>query len=986
MPNFRLINNLTGWAVLLLALIVYTLTLEPTASFWDSGEFIAASYKLQIPHPPGPPFFLLLGRMFSLFAFGDVEMIAFCVNMLSATSSAFAVMFLYWSIVLVAAKVLKTDLKIVSGRDAFLLIGSGITGALAFAFSDSFWFSAVEAEVYALSMFFTSIAFWAILRWDALKNTAASARWLLLIAYLMGLSIGVHPMNLLTIPSLALIYYYKNYTFSWKGLATTLVLSGVGLLFVMFGFRVGVVSLLARMEIFSVNRLGLGFGSGAFFGIVLLAACVGFGLYYSQKRNLAAVNTLILAASFLVIGYSSFGLLTIRSSKNPLIDMGNPENLPNFISYLDMKQYGTRPLLHGNYFDAKVVEQKQDTPVYTKEAKSYEITDYDYELTYDPARTTVFPRLWSQRDGHPEIYRQKLGLRNGQKPSFTDNLRFLFSYQLGHMYMRYFMWNFAGRESDVQDAGWITPLTSTADVVPSMRNNHARNNYLMLPLLLGLAGLLFSYKKHPQAFSVIGMLFLVTGVGLVLYLNSPPVEPRERDYIYVGSFFAFSVWIGLGALTVLKSVREYFGEKPMVSAVAWMITLFVPGILISQNWNDHDRSGRYYTTDMAKNHLASCAPNGILFTGGDNDTYPLWYAQDVEGVRTDVRVIVGSLFSADWNIEMMQRKAYESEPLPFSIQKDLYKQGGPIDYVPVVEHPSLKGGAVDLQQYLSLLRKKHQAIMVETQAGSVLASIPSRELRIPVNRAEVLEKGLVPDTMTQFIPDYLSFEIKGNGLQKSEVMLLDLIASNNWERPIYFTFTALNQLPFDLDKYVVQEGFTYRLLPVENPANDGYLVHTKAMYENMMEKYSWRNLANPNVNYSTYHHNNVLNPRMGFNSLAAALIEEGRPAMALEAIHKSLETIPDDTIPYDVSAVETAGLLMALDDKDTAMAITKTLVERADADLTFYHHAAARDPFEIERNLFVIDRLHRILKAYGENEEALKADNIFRKHYAHFEG
>ncbi|MEQ8686757.1 MAG: DUF2723 domain-containing protein [Imperialibacter sp.] len=983
MKNFKLINNLTGWAVFFVALTVYALTLEPTASFWDCGEFIAASYKLQIPHPPGPPFFLLLGRFFTFLALGDTEQIAFWVNMMSAVSSALAVMFLYWSIVLLASKILKAEHFDLQSKDALVLMGSGVTGSLAFAFSDTFWFSAVEAEVYAMSMFFTAVAFWAILRWDALENASLSNKWLLFIAYLMGLSIGVHPMNLLTIPSLALIYYFKNYTFSWKGLAVTIVSSGIGILFVMFGFRVGVMSLLTKFEIFFVNSLKLDFGSGAAFGMVTITASILLAVYFTQKKGLVGLNTLALCISFLIIGYSSFGILTIRSSKNPLIDMWNPENLPNFVGYLDMKQYGTRPLLYGNYYDAKLIDQQPGDPVYQKGETAYEIEDYDYNLTYDPTRTTVLPRLWSQRDRHPEAYQQILGLPSGQKPNFSDNLKYLFTYQLGHMYMRYFMWNFAGRESDQQDAGFVA-LTSS--VAPSMEGNHARNSFLMLPLVLGLVGLFFNYKKNVQSFSVIGVLFFITGVGLVLYLNSPPSEPRERDYIYVASFFAFCIWIGLGAFAFLRQSQQFFAERKLALAMAWFATLMVPGIMVMQGWDDHDRSGRYYSVDMAKNYMVGCEPNGILFTGGDNDTYPLWYAQDVEGVRTDMRVIVGTLFSADWNIDMMKRKAYESEPLPFSIEKTLYKQGGLIDYVPVVENPNLKGEAINLIQYLNLLKKKHPAIMVETRTGSSLASLPSKLIRLPVNKDDVLARHLVPDTMTQYIPDYITFEVTGSGLQKSEIMLLDLIASNNWERPIYFTHTALSLLPFDLNKYVVQEGMTYKLLPVENPESDSHLVNSQVMFANMTETYSWRNLNNPDVNYSSYYQKQLMNPRMGFNSLAETLMLEGKNDQALEALHKSLSAIPDDTIPYDISAVETTGLLMALNDSDTALAIGKTLIERADRELSYYSSTLKQDAFEVRKNLFVLDRLQRILKAYGFNEDALKTEGIFRKHYSHFEG
>lgn len=987
MRNFRLLNNLVGWAAFGIALTVYSLTLEPTASFWDSGEFVAASYKLQVPHPPGPPFYLLLGRIFSFLSLGDTEMVAYWVNMLSALSSALAVMFLYWSIVLIAAKITKANPESISPKKAFILTGSGIIGSLAFAFSDTFWFSAVEAEVYALSMFFTAVAFWAILRWDAMPATSVplSNKWLVFIAYLMGLSIGVHPMNLLTIPSLALIYYFKNYSFSWKGLLLTLAASVAGLLFVMFGFRVGIISLLTGFEIFFVNTLGMAFGSGALFGIVLLAGSIAILLRISQKRSMAGLNTLVLCFSFLLVGYSSFSILSIRSAKNPLIDMWDTESLPNLVAYLEMKQYPSSPKLFGHYYDAAVVAQTKGEPVYTKGNERYEVADYDNEFTYDPARTTLLPRMWSQQEGHPEAYENLLGLKQTEKAGFSDNLKFLFAHQLGHMYIRYFLWNFSGRESDIQDADFITLASRQSELPPSLRGNSAHNNFLMLPLVLGLAGLAFNYRRHLQLFSVVGILFLITGAGLVLYLNAPPIEPRERDYIYVGSFFAFSIWIGIGALAMLQQAQVFFSNKNRALVATWLATLVVPAIMLMQGWDDHDRSGRYYSADMARNHLIGCEPNSILFTGGDNDTYPLWYIQDVEGVRTDVRVIVGSLFNTDWNIEMMQRQAYESAPLPFSIPSELYRQGGLIDYVPVVENPALKGSAINLQQYLDLVRKKHPAILVQTQLGTKLASLPSRELRVPVDREAVLGKNLVPDTMTQFVPDYLSFKIAGNGIQKSELMLLDLIATNNWERPIYFTYTALKQLPFDLSRYVVQEGFTYRLLPVESPVEDELLVHTRAMYANMVEKYSWRNLNNPDVNYTTYYKNQLMNPRMGFNALAAQLLEEGQPELARSALYKSLEAIPDDTIPYDISTVETTGLLMELD-RDTAMTISKVLVERADEELEFYHKAELKDPFAIRRNLFVIDRIQRIYRAYGQNEEALKADALLRKHYPLVQG
>ncbi len=976
------------------------LTVEETASFWDCGEFIASSYKLQVPHPPGAPFFLLMGRIFSFLAFGDTSQVAYWINMISVLSSGFTILFLFWSISLLGRKLFNIGENEPTQSQAFTILGGSAIGALAYTFSDSFWFSAGEAEVYAMSSFFTAFVFWAILKWERISDESKANRWLILIAYMMGLSIGVHLLNLVTIPALAMIYYYKKYQPSTMGFVATMLVSGLIIVTIMTGIIPGLPSLAGSFEIFFVNNLGLPFGSGIIVISLLLLGGLVYGIYRTQSQHRQILNTALLSLAFVLIGYSSYTIIVIRSNYNTPIDQNNPDDIMSIVSYLKREQYGYRPLLHGRYYTAQLTDQKKGKPVYVKGKDKYEIAQYKIENVYDPQQTTILPRIYSNDDNHVSRYQEVLGLRDGEVPSFIDNIRFMFKHQLGHMYFRYFMWNFAGRESDVQDARWLNPWDSKKDLPERYAENKARNNYYMLPLILGLVGMFFQYNRDKKGFWVVLSLFFLTGIALILYLNSPPIEPRERDYIYVGSFYAFAIWIGFGTMTLAHWLKKYLSES-QAPLVATGVTLLVPVIMAAQGWDDHDRSNRYFSVDSAINYLESCAPNAILFTGGDNDTFPLWYAQEVEGVRTDVRVIVLTYFATDWYIDQMRRQTYESEPLPLSLTPKNYKQGGSNDYLLVREDPRLKGKAVDLRQYLNLIRNESDLLRLPTSFGDSVSIMPSKQVVLNVDSAEVVEKGLIPRGKENLVTNQMVIPIKGGALYKNDLALLDIIATNNWERPIYFNQTSLMNVNLNFRDHVVQEGATFRLLPIDskkqalanasldreldfNPSQNQ--VNTEVMYENVMNKFRWRELNNPGTYYTTedYKDKAVSVHRSYINNLAEALIAENKMEKARDVLMKSLETMPDISVPYDIYSADMVRLLFEVDEVDKALEVSQVLSTRADKELSYLTREGItnRDTYI---NLRILDVLRNTMKAMGQTDKAQELEEIFLQHYGIFQ-
>jgi pentatricopeptide repeat protein len=980
MMDFKKLNNLSGWLTFLIALVVYSITIEDTASFWDAGEFIAVSNKLEVPHPPGAPFYLLLGRFFSFFSFGDPEKIAISINFLSALGSAFTILFLFWSITHLTSKIYPPK----NNKNIILVILSGLTGALSFTFTDSFWFSAVEAEVYAMSSFFTAFVFWAILKWEGLENEKLENKWIILIAYMMGLSIGVHLLNLVAIPALALIVYFKKYkNTSIIGVITSLITGLIIVGLIVEGIIPGLPSTASFVERLFVNSLGLPFGSGIIFFILIFIASLAYLIWYSQKREKPILNTSLLAFTFILIGYSSYSLVLIRSNYNPPIDENNPENILNFISYLKREQYGNRPLFKGQYFDAEVIKQEESGVNYKKGEEKYEVKEKKYRYVFDPKRSTIFPRMYSNSPNHKKRYREITNLNENQKPTFSDNIEFFFKYQVGHMYLRYFMWNFSGRSSDIQNANWLG-LQNVFDEVPyQLEMNKARNNYLMIPLLLGILGLLFQYYRDNKNFYVVMLLFILTGVALVVYLNSPPTEPRERDYIYAGSYYAFSIWIGYGSLFIFSIFSRLITNKNISIALTALISLSSPVILAKENWDDHDRSDRFMTVDSAKNLLNSCAPNSILFTGGDNDTFPLWYVQEVENFRTDVRVIVLSYFNTDWYIEQMMSKKNDSEKIIFSIPLDNYIQGGLNDYLPYVNNPKIQNVAINLKGYINLVKRNSKAIQVATSASNY-NSIPSKSFWLSVNT-----DNLIPEKLQDIKQDTLFISLKSNksGLEKKDLAFLDLLQANNWERPIYFNNTSLNGINLDLKRNVIQEGFAYRLFPVLNP-NSGSIINTELMYSNIMNNSFWRELNNPDAYFSEDHRGFIMNYRSTFNTLIKSLIANKQYEKALEVINKSIELIPDESVMYDHFSVQLVDFLIDLeikanfDTQSLANEIAEIISQRSDEVLNYYFDNKIQDRYEIQKNLVSLNTLARAYNKKPNSDLAKKYRELFENNYS----
>lgn len=969
MMNFQKINNLSGWFTFGVALIVYWLTFEETASYWDCGEFIAVSYKLEVPHPPGAPFFLLLGRLFSFLALGDVTKVAFWINFMSVLASAFTILFLFWSITLFGRKIIAPD----NGNDyslekIILLMGAGVIGALSYTFSDSFWFSAVEAEVYAMSSFFTAFVVWGILKWDVIEDESKANRWLILIAYMMGLSIGVHMLNLVTIPALGLIYYFKKYKPTRWGVIASLIISGAIVLFINDFIVPGLPTLAGNFEIFFVNTLGLPFGSGVIFFCLLIIGGLVYGIRYSQLKNKTVLNTFLLSTTFILIGYSSYATIVIRSNSNPPINENAPKDVMSFVSYLKREQYGSRPLVFGPYYTSRPIDIEYGAPIYRKGKDQYVIVNRQTDYVYD--KTHFLPRVWNS--DHAETYRSILGLPEGQEPTFAQNLYFMFKHQIGTMFMRYFMWNFAGRESDEQGADWMGP-SGWFEKVPSLiANNGGRNNFFMIPFILGLIGMFFQFVKDTKNFAVVGLLFIMTGVAIVVYLNSPPVEPRERDYIYAGSTYAFAFWIGFAVLAIADSLSKLIKNARVAGIAAILICLSGPILMAAQGWDDHNRSDRFFSLDSGKNYLASCAKNGVLFTGGDNDTFMLWYAQEVEEYRTDLRVVVLSYYNTDWYIEQSMQKMNDSEPFKYTLSLEDYRQGGPNDYLPFVD---LKIPAIDAKQYLELLKKNHPQLRDDDRN-----IVPSRIITIKVDKEAVLKSGIIPEEMDSLVVDQMQLKLIGNVLEKKDLAFLDLLVTNNWERPVYINHTSQSQLNLELSPYAIQEGNTSRILPIRNPNPRMDFVNPELSFKNLTEECSYRGLQDSTIYYSEDYRNFVLNHRSSFNSVAQAFINKGEPEMARKTLLFSIEKMSDKAIPYDHTAAETVNLLFQVGEKDKAIEIANIVGERADEMAAYLIRKGHGLTLDLRKNIYILGELQSILLENGETELATKFEDMYDRH------
>jgi hypothetical protein len=901
--KYSKINNITGWLCFVVAAITYILTLEPSVSFWDCGEFIASAFKMQVVHQPGAPLFLMIQRFFSIFAFGDIHKIAYFMNVGSALASAATILFLFWTITALARKmVVKTNDELSTG-DLITVMGAGVVGALAYTFSDSFWFSAVESEVYALSSLFTAIVFWGILKWEANADEPRADRWLLFIAYIMGLSIGIHLLNLLTIPAIAFVYYFKKTPKPTNlGIIKTFFVGILILAIVQYGIIQYVVSLGAYFDLFFVNTLGLGFGTGVLCFAILLIAGFVWGIRYSIKHQNKFLNLALLSTVLIVFGYCSFAAIIIRAKANPNLNNSNPNNAFSFLSYLNREQYGDRPLLFGPNYNSEKVSLKEGKNIYRKGTDKYEVagkkTDYEYD------RTTPFPRMYSDEPRHVAEYKSLMGFDDSHFPGLFDNIQYLFNFQIGNMYMRYFMWNFVGRQNDDQGEGiyqgqflsGIKPfdaamLGDQSHLPPSIVEDSAYNRFFFLPLIIGLLGAVWHFKRNQKDAGIVGLLFFFTGLAIVLYLNQKPLEPRERDYAYTGSFYAFAIWIGFGVFAIKEWVFKKINQQNGAVIATVVCLLGAPVIMGAQGWDDHDRSQKMVAHDIAVDYLQSCAPNAILFTYGDNDTYPLWYAQEVENIRPDIRLVNLSLFDTDWYIDGMTRKQNESAPLPFSMKPSQYVQG----VRDVMYYQDYKiAGSVELKGILEVLLSDDDADKVPLQNGEKENFIPTKNFKMTINPAEVVKTGTVKAADIDRITPVMEWTFNKNYVTKGTLAMLDILAHNDWKRPIYFASTVPSDQFNGLDNYLYNEGLALRLLPLklDTTAGKSELVNTDVLYNNMYNKFVWGNVKeskylDPQSADDISIFNNV------FNTTISGLIKEGKIADAKKVVKRYFEVMPD---------------------------------------------------------------------------------------------
>ena len=996
--NYKKLNTIVGWLVFAIATATYFLTIEPTTSFWDCGEYIATSVKLQVGHPPGAPFFQLMGNLFGQLASAP-EHQALMVNALSALSSSFSILFLFWTITALSTKILGGKEKL-DNASIIAVLGAGAVGALAYTFSDSFWFSAVEGEVYAMSSFFTAAAFWAVLKWEqAVDEDPNANRWLLLIAYLVGLSVGVHILVFLTIPAIAMIYYFKKFPTTTRNGFIIANASSIGILAIVFAFIIPMVlRLFSTLEIVFVNNIGLPFHSGTIAASIILIGAVVFGLMWTQKQNKPLLQQSILAVMLIVLGYSTFIILAIRSNANTPIDENNPEDAMSLLAYYNREQYGDWPILYGKSFNAPYDRNdpfSDGKPVYQRgyavmkgpkrvtafklrnEAEAYvaekggNLTiDGQYLMTddkkaskpnYDPKYQGFFPRIWNDDPQYKQNYLKIVGITDEKKPiTFAQNVKFFFEYQVGKMYWRYFMWNFSGRQNDAQHryemskGNWITGIGfidamrigNQENLPDHMKNDPSRNTYFMLPFLLGIFGLWYQYKKNNKDAWAVTLFFLLTGLAIVVYTNHKPFEPRERDYAFVGSFYAFAIWIGIGALGLWDTLRSKMNPQVASYLVIAVTMLAVPVRMAAENWDDHDRSNRYTARDIAKAYLDSCEPNAILFTNGDNDTFPLWYVQEVEGYRTDVRVVNLSLLNTDWYIDQQRRAAYDGEAVPFSFDWNQYVQG--TRDVLYYRDLGVKG-RWDVKDFIKFTKRDDSQVKFKTGGNKELPLYPQKNLRISIDKDAVLANGVVDAADTAKIVDYIDWNWKSNVITKRDLMVMDLIANNDWTRPIYFSITVGNSPKsyFWLNDYFQLEGMAYRFVPVLHKSGasgiDYGKVDTEIMYDNLINNFSYGNMELPEVYLDETNRRLSYNLRTIFGRLANEFIAEGNNAKAVEVLDFAMEKMPTEKFGYNyflfgvIDAYYRAGAV------DKARELTDNFAQHLDDELNYYASFSRED-------------------------------------------
>lgn len=1083
--TYKLLNNVLGWIVCATAATVYLMTIEPTASFWDCSEFISSAYKLEIGHPPGAPIFMLMGNLISHFA-PSTSQVALVLNAFSAILSALVILFLFWTITHFVQKIIIPDhSKKINFTQLIAILGSGTTGALAYTFSDTFWFSAVEGEVYAFSSFMTAITFWLILKWEDIAKEPHSNRWLVLISYLIGLSIAIHLLNLLCIPAVVLVYFFhKNPNPTWKETIIAVIFSFAIIIFILYGMIQGFIEICELFELFFVNILQFPYNSGVLFYLIFIFSILSWAIYetmhdnkncqkpkiafiiaitslgipfisnslgvnifiiigissylfLSKRVNLVTLNTILISLLVITIGYSSYALIIIRSISNPPMNQNSPKNIFALKTYLTREQYGETPLFYGQTF-ASEVKYKNKGNIFeaiTKDKgaiwseilkkKSCEKDKY-YEsgrkkqYVYINELCTLFPRMYSSSPQDIQGYKEwsnfkgtyvKIvspeGIKWVLKPTFEENLKYFIRYQINFMYWRYFLWNFCGKQNDIQGYGeisngnWITGFKfldqlrlGPQDNMPdSIAKNKGHNKFYMLPLLLGIIGIVLqinSGKKGINQFWIIFFLFFMTGLAIAVYLNQTPFQPRERDYAYVGSFYAFCIWIGIGFIGVIRGLNYFKLQNTVATICGTVLCLFIPIQMASQTWDDHNRSGRFIVRDFAMNYLSTCEPNAIIFTNGDNDTFPLWYVQEVEGFRRDVRVCNLSYLQTDWYIDQMKQQAYESKPLPIKWKKYEYLQGShDIIYVFNEQKKSIQ-----IEQALDIIRSKNiKNKSISDYNSGIDNNIHANKIIIPIDSASVIKSKIIKSENAIWIPPSILIDLdnkvdrKGHSifnekryLTKDEIMILEMLKNNkDWSRPIYYAITVSSDKYLRLDPYFRCDGIAYRIVPFK--AEQYQPIDTNIMYDNIMNKYHWGNLEQPNLYLDENTIRMVRIFRILFGQLAMKLIEEKKIEKAKKVLDKCLKVIPSYNVPYDyLSTSPLAESYFQIGDIKKANNLYTTLAEILLKNLKWYNRLNTNQYISVLEDIKMnIIFLQRVLDFFSK-----KNPEINKKYFSDF--
>ncbi len=1009
MTSFQKINNLFGCLIFLISLFVYGSTIESSTSLWDCGEFISGAYKLQVVHPPGAPLFLMIGRIFTLFA-GSEAKVPVMVNLLSAVSTALAVMFLFWTITMLARKIIGVrEEKNMTVDQIIAVIGAGAVGALACTFSDTMWFSAVEGEVYALSIFFIAIVLWGAMKWEANADKPHGNKWILFIAFMLGLSIGVHLLSLLVMPILALIYYFKKFKATPLGVVIALVMG-----LILIGIvQVGVIQILTgiatKVELMAVNSFGLPFNIGIALTYIVVFGLLIFGIYYATKVNHADIQLALLSMLFVLIGFSSYLMVPIRANAGTPINMNAPKDAFSLLSYLNREQYGDRPLLKGPLFDAKPVDTKVTGVDYfpNKETGKYEVKKEKLEYIYRNEDKVLFPRMYSTDGTHIQLYRNWVGFKG--KPTFAHNIQYFFKYQIRYMWYRYFMWNFSGRQDDFQgtfsnqyiNGNWLSGLPpvdnarigSQQGLPAQIKNQKARNMYYMLPFLFGIIGLIFLFNKSQRWALIFFYLFLMTGIFLIVYFNSPPREPRERDYTSVGSFFTYCVFIGMGVIALYSWLKDKIPAMASATFATVLGMVAVPTVMAINNWDDHNRHDRRMARDFANNYLESCPPNAILFTQGDNDTYPLWYAQEVEGIRTDVRIANLSLLGVDWYIEHLQKASNDAAPIPFHSDFTIDKyRGNKRDIIQFFENKKVAkpGRYYPVDDIVEFMLSDNKNAKARSGRGDEVNYMPTKKFLLEVDTAAVLRANLIPESLKNRIVSEIKWENNKRNIIKYDLAIMAMLAALDWERPLCFANTVSPRYYKGLEKYLIQEGLIYKFVPVNFPSNSrgAVAVNDEVMYNNVMEKFKYGGLGEKEhfIDENTHRMMHVL--RGVHLTLAEDLNRKGKKEESINVLERVKEQFTNENAPYyapnnsvfNIYTSQWVDLYYRNNARELAKPILDLMIEDLADCMRFYDlNTTFAKHYKSERQtaLGIIGRLDNIAKQYSDNDlKALLVENF----------